>query len=114
MRVLFAPERDARVFRDSDNHLADTVKHNLVLSLPKRLPKPLGQPLYLFTVRSGKPLIDVVAPATIPFSGQSSKHVAILGYVEVCEICLMAKLYWHRAALDFSEIYHQFLAESYS
>jgi hypothetical protein len=111
MRVLFAPERDARVFRDSDNHLADTVKHNLVLSLPKRLPKPLGQPLYLFTVRSGKPLIDVVAPATIPFSGQSSRHVAILGYVEAC---LMAKLYWHRAVLDFSEIYHQFLAESYS
>ena len=111
MRVLFAPERDARVFRDSDNHLADTVKHNLVLSRPKRLPKPLGQPLYLLTVRSGKPLIDVVAPAAIPFSGQSSKHVAILGYVEVC---LMAKLYWHRAALEFSEIYHQFLAESYS
>ena len=114
MRVLFAPERDARVFRDSDNYLADTVKHNLVLSRPKRLPKPLSQPLYLLTVRSGKPLIDVVAPAAIPFSGQSSKHVAILGYVEVCEICLMAKLYWHRAALDFSEFYHQFLAESYS
>ena len=57
MRVLFAPERDARVFRDSDNYLADTVKHNLWLETQ-------------FGFESTKTLAKAVRPTAVFVDGQ--------------------------------------------